>query len=418
MADFEVFLSSEGRDTVVGRARGNRARGKEIILFEYAEEWLQSPEAFSLEPALPLTRGAFAPSPGLIVHGSVGDSAPDSWGRRLMQRAERHAAAREGRAVRTLMESDYILGVSDLTRLGALRFRRAGEETFAAAPKIGVPSLVDLRRLLQSSERVLSEKDTEEDLQMIFAPGSSLGGARPKASVIDARGRLAIAKFPKSTDDYSVEAWEEVALRLAKRAGIATPEHELLHVAGNAVLLSRRFDRTPTGGRIPYLSAMSMLGAKDGEGGSYPELVDLLAGQGAHATKDAHALYRRVVFNVLISNVDDHLKNHGFLRLGPGGWTLAPAFDLNPVPVDIKARILSTRITLEDATCSIDHLLEAATYFALSLAQAKSIIKEVGKATATWRAEAKKLRLSNRQIDRMASAFEHEDLRQALASSS
>ncbi len=415
MSDFEVHLTLAGHTRRIGRARCNRARGKETVLFEYEDAWLHAPDGFALEPALPLTRGSFAPPAGSTIHGSIGDSAPDTWGRRLMQRAERRQAEREGRGVRTLMESDYLLGVSDETRLGALRFRRAGEEEFSARPHSGVPALVELGRLLRITERVLRDEETDEDLRLIYAPGSSLGGARPKASVVDQHGRLSIAKFPKETDEYSIETWEEIALRLAERAGIVTARHELIRVAGKAVLLSRRFDRADGGHRIPFLSAMAMLGAKDGEGGGYPEMVDALGSQGAHATEDAHALYRRVAFNVLVSNVDDHLRNHGFLRLGHAGWTLSPAYDLNPVPTDLKARVLSTRIDLVDATCSLDLLEEAAGYFALPLAKARTIIKEVATATAQWRSVAREVGAQSAEIHRMASAFEHDELRRALA---
>ena len=197
-----------------------------------------------------------------------------------MQRAERRLAEREGRAVRTLAESDYLLGVADETRLGALRFRWAGEETFQAPIRAGVPALIELGRLLQITERILRDEETDDDLQLIFAPGSSLGGARPKASVIDQHGHLSIAKFPKETDDYSMETWEEIALRLAEQSGITTPHHELIEVAGKAVMLSRRFDRSGSI-RIPFLSAMAMMGANDGERGSYPEIVDALTQHGA-----------------------------------------------------------------------------------------------------------------------------------------
>lgn len=414
MADFEVHLSIDGGTRRIGRARSNRARGKETVLFEYADEWLRDADRFELEPELPLTRGGFAPRIGQAIHGSLGDSAPDTWGRKLMQRAERRRAEREGRAVRTLMESDYLLGVSDETRLGALRFRRVGEERFLADSGSGVPALVDLGRLLQSTERILRDEETDEDLQLIFAPGSSLGGARPKASVVDQHGRLSIAKFPKESDDYSIETWEEIALRLAERAGIVTAGHELLHVAGKAVLLSRRFDRVD-GRRIPFLSAMAMLGAKDGEGGSYPEMVDALARHGADAKRDARALYRRVAFNVLVSNVDDHLRNHGFLRMERSGWSLSPAYDLNPVPADLKARVLTTNIDLEESTCSIDLLDASAGYFALSLGEAREILKEVAAATSNWRDVARQVGAPAKEIHRMASAFEHDALQQALA---
>ena len=331
-----------------------------------------------------------------------------------MQRAERRLAEREGRAVRTLAESDYLLGVADETRLGALRFRWAGEDVFQAPIRAGVPVLIELGRLLQVTERILRDEETDEDLQLIFAPGSSLGGARPKASVIDQHGHLSIAKFPKETDDYSMETWEEIALRLAKRAGIATPSHELLQVGGKAVLLSRRFDRAGAT-RIPFLSAMAMTGSKDGERGSYPEIVDALTQHGVQAKTDAQALYRRVAFNVLISNVDDHLRNHGFLWLGKAGWSLSPAYDLNPVPTDLKARVLTTNIDLDEGTCSIDLLEAASEYFGLGLAAARAIIKEVAVVTATWRETAKEAGARTAEITRMASAFEHDDLKRALA---
>ena len=414
MTDFEVHHSLKGQTQRIGWARSNRVRGKETVIFEYADEWLRNADRFELEPELPLTRGGFAPSAGKAIHGSLGDSTPDTWGRRLMQRAERRQAEREGRAVRTLMESDYLLGVSDETRLGALRFRRVDGDAFLAETSRGVPALVDLGRLLQSTDRILRDEETDEDLQLIFAPGSSLGGARPKASVIDQHGRLSIAKFPKESDEYSIETWEEIALRLADRAGIVTAQHELLQVAGRAVLLSRRFDRTE-GRRIPFLSAMALLGAKDGQVGSYPEMVDALARHGGQAKKDARALYRRVAFNVLASNVDDHLRNHGFLRFDRSGWTLSPAYDLNPVPADLKARILSTNIDLQESTCSVDLLEASADYFALSLSEARLILKQVAMATSSWRAVALEVGAGPKEIHRMASAFEHDALHQALA---
>lgn len=413
MTDFEVHIDLAGRTRPVGLARNNRARGTDTIVFEYDSDWLGDPARFSLEPALALTRGTFAPPAGRATFGSIGDSAPDTWGRRLMQRAERRRAEREGRAVRTLTESDYLLGVADETRLGALRFRRVGEKIFQAPTRTGVPTLIELGRLLQISERILRDEETDEDRQLIFAPGSSLGGARPKASVIDQHGHLSIAKFPKETDEYSMETWEEIALRLADQCGIATPQHALIEVAGKAVLLSRRFDRAGDI-RLPFLSAMAMLGARDGEHSSYPEIVDALSQHGAQGKTDAQALYRRVVFNVLISNVDDHLRNHGFLWTGNAGWSLSPAYDLNPVPTDLKARVLTTNIDLDEGTCSLDLLEAASEFFGLTLAQARAIIKDVATVTANWRETARTVGARPMEINRMASAFEHEDLTQAL----
>ena len=414
MADFEAHISLDGSTRPIGLAKSNRVRGAETILLEYDVSWLADRQRFSLEPALALTRGTFAPPVGLATFGSIGDSAPDCWGRRLMQRNERRLADREGRALRTLAESDYLVGVADETRLGALRFRWIGEKIFQDPIRDGVPALIELGRLLQITGRILRDEETDEDLQLIFAPGSSLGGARPKASVTDQHGHLSIAKFPKETDEYSVETWEEIALRLAVRVGIATPQHQLIDVAGKAVMLSRRFDRKGAI-RIPFLSAMAMMGARDGESVSYPEIVDVLAQHGARGRADAHALYRRVVFNVLISNVDDHLRNHGFLWLGNAGWSLSPAYDLNHVPADLKARVLTTNIDLDEGTYSLDLLESASEFFALTLAQARAIIKDVAAVTVTWRESAAAVGVRLAEIDRMASAFEHDDLRRALA---
>jgi serine/threonine-protein kinase HipA len=331
-----------------------------------------------------------------------------------MQRAERRRAEREGRAIRTLMESDYLLGVSDISRPGALRFRNTGEDVFQSPTTVGVPGLIELGRLLQITERILRDEETDDDLQLIFAPGSSLGGARPKASVLDRHGRLSIAKFPKADDDYSVELWEAVAMTLAAKAGIRTPDFELLRIASRPVFLSRRFDRAD-GTRIPFLSALSMMRLRDGQKGSYPELADVLTEHGAQATRDARALYRRMAFNVMISNVDDHLRNHGFLWIGRGGWTLSPIYDLNPTPTDLRQRILTTNISLDEGTCDINLVLSVAEYFGLGGEDSKSITKEVAAATVNWRSTAAALGAGNSEINRMASAFEHDDLKRAMA---
>lgn len=414
MTDIEVHIDFAPGPKRVGTIHRHARRGGEAISFEYHAAWLEDAARFSLEPALSLGRGAFVPANGVPIFGSIGDSAPDTWGRRLMQRAERRRAEREGRAVRTLQELDYLLGVSDVSRLGALRFRNVGEEIFQSPTSVGVPGLVELGRLLQVTERVLRDEETDEDLQLIFAPGSSLGGARPKASVIDQHGYLSIAKFPKETDEYSMELWEFVALTLAKRAGIRTPDHELVRVAGRPVLLSRRFDRTPVT-RVPFLSALSMLGLKGGERGSYPEMVDVLTAHGASASDDARELYRRMGLNVLISNVDDHLRNHGFLWAGREGWTFSPVYDLNPTPTDVRPRILTTNISLDEATCDLDLVLSTAEFFGLGLKQAKATVKDVATVTSRWREIAASAGAPHSEVRRMASAFEHDDLSRALA---
>jgi serine/threonine-protein kinase HipA len=414
MPDVEIHIDLDGTTRQVGLLRRHVSRRAETVTFEYDDAWLADNNRFSIEPALTLTRGVFPTPRNQEIFGSIGDSAPDTWGRRLMQRSERRLAEKEKRPVRTLTEADYLLGVADETRLGALRFRWTDSPTFQAPPRAGVPALIELGRLLQITERILRDEETDEDLQLIFAPGSSLGGARPKASVVDQHGHLAIAKFPKETDDYSIETWEEIALRLADRAGIATPHHELIEVANKPVLLSRRFDRRENV-RVPFLSAMSMTGSADDERGSYPELVDALTRHGANAKADAAALYRRMVFNVLVSNVDDHLRNHGFLWLDKNGWSLSPAYDLNPTPTDVKARILTTNIDLDEGTCSIDLVESVADFFGITLPTARDIIREVGAAVAGWRTIAAAVGARPSEINRMASAFEHEDLEKARA---
>jgi serine/threonine-protein kinase HipA len=413
MTNVEVHVDLYGKPERVGTLRRIPRPGGEATAFEYHPEWLENPARFSLEPALAVGPGPFVPAAGRDIFGSIGDSSPDTWGRRLMQRAERRRSDREGRQPRALMELDYLLGVTDALRLGALRFRPQGEAEFQAH-SAGVPGLVDLGRLLGVTERILRDEETDEDLQLIFAPGSSLGGARPKASVIDQHGHLTIAKFPKETDEYSVERWEAIALDLAKAAGIRTAGHELVEAAGRLILLSHRFDRADAE-RIPFLSALSMLGLKDGERASYPELVDVLAQNGAQVREDAAELYRRMTFNVLASNVDDHLRNHGFLWQGRGGWRLSPAYDVNPTPQDLKPRILTTYLAPDDATCSVAMLLEVAEYFSLSPTAAKVIVQSVAKVTATWRDAAAARGARQGEINRMASAFEHGDLAQALA---
>ncbi|NTW81837.1 MAG: type II toxin-antitoxin system HipA family toxin [Chlorobiaceae bacterium] len=413
MPEVEVYIDWQRSCRLIGRLYRQPGRGRETVSFEYDDAWIADADHFSIDVSLKVGRGTFVPPSGREMFGTLGDSAPDQWGRRLMRRAERRRAEKEHRAPRTLFETDFLLGVADETRLGAFRFRYPGDEGFLSSTESGVPKLVELGKLLGVTERILRDEETDEDLLMIFAPGSSLGGARPKASVIDQYGHLSIAKFPKENDEYSIETWEEIALRLAAKAGIRTPVHELKRIAGKSILLSRRFDRQD-GGRVPFISAMSMTGSKDGEGGSYLDIADVLGEFGAQARTDRYELYRRMVFNVLISNVDDHLRNHGFLMTSRHGWILSPVFDLNPTPQDLKPRILSTAIDLEDGTCSIGLVREVAHYFGLKKADADRIISDVAHVTRNWGDVAKNAGARPSEIKRMESAFEHDDLGLAL----
>jgi serine/threonine-protein kinase HipA len=410
-----VYVDLQGAPRLVGRLWGRTRKGRESATFEYDTGWLAHPDRFSLEPALKLGPGPFHTPSDKPLFGAIGDSAPDRWGRVLMRRAERRRAERLGETPRTVREIDYLLMVDDEARQGALRFAESeGGPFLAQHGPTKIPPLIELPRLLSAAEHVLAGTDADEDLRLLLAPGSSLGGARPKASVRDRDGQLAIAKFPNKGDEINAVLWEAVALTLAAKAGITVPAWRLATVAGKPVLLLRRFDRE-RGMRVPFLSAMSMLDAKDQETRSYLEFVDVLRQHGASPKQDMRALWRRIVFSILISNTDDHLRNHGFLYAGPAGWRLAPAYDLNPVPTDIKPRILTTAIDLSDGTASLQLALEVAAYFELGRDEARKIAAEVGRATATWRREAKKLGLTAAEIDRMASSFEHQDLKEALA---
>jgi serine/threonine-protein kinase HipA len=413
----QVYVDLDGVPILAGRLWSRVARDREGATFEYDQSWLAHPNRFQLEPALMLGRGPHHTPPDKALFGAIGDSAPDRWGRTLMRRAERSRARRAQSAPRTLREIDYLLMVDDESRQGALRFSESEAGPFLAeATNTRIPPIVALPKLLAASGRVEGETAADEDLRLLLAPGSSLGGARPKASVRERDGGLAIAKFPSKTDEIPVERWEAVALTLAAKAGIQVPVWRVEDVSGQAVLILRRFDRE-AGRRVPFLSAMSMLNAHDRETRSYLEIADAIRQHGARPKRDLEELWRRIVFNVLISNTDDHLRNHAFLYPGADGWRLAPAYDLNPVPTDIKPRILSTAIDLDDTTASIDLAFDVAPAFGLTPAQARAIAREVGAAAAGWRTAAAAVGLSAAEADRMASAFEHDDLERARLSS-
>jgi serine/threonine-protein kinase HipA len=411
-----VYVDLDGKLHLVGRLWARVRRNRESASFEYDKSWLDNPVHFSLEPALQAGPGAFYTSADTSMFGAIGDSAPDRWGRALMRRAERRRAENAGATPRTLQEIDFLLLVDDEARQGALRFAEKEGGPFLQEEGVRrIPPLVELPALLSAAEHVIEDTDTEEDLRLLIAPGSSLGGARPKASVIDRDGHLAIAKFPRHDDEINTVLWESVALVLAAKAGISVPQSRVETVANKPVILLRRFDREGAR-RIPFLSAMSMLGARDNEARSYLEIVDALRQHGAAPKADMEELWRRIVFNVLISNTDDHLRNHGFLYAGQEGWRLSPAYDLNPMPVDIRPRMLTLAINEDDNTASLDLALSVAGYFELEEETAKTIAAQVGKAVSSWRNEAARHGIGKTEIDRMASAFEHGDLRKAIGS--
>lgn len=408
-----VYVDMAGQAVLAGRlwTRARAPRHAESATFLYDAGWLERPDRFSLEPALPLGAAPYHTSPDRALFGSLGDSAPDRWGRALMRRQRRRERASGGAARASLSEADFLLRVNDTARLGALRFSESEGGVFRTPDDVApIPPLVELPALLNASDAVLADNESAAALRLLLAPGSSLGGARPKASVRDTDGRLAVAKFPAPGDEWDVVRWEAVVLDLAENAGIDVPRRRLERVNDRPVLLLDRFDRAMHGHRVPFLSAMAALGAADHEMHSYMELVDFLRQHGARPRQDMHALWRRMVFNVLVSNTDDHLRNHAFLHMPGCGWALSPAYDLNPMPTDVAPRILRTAIHLDDATASLELALDVAPYFDLDAASAQATVAEVARETARWRRTAKSHGLAGAETSRMAGAFEHADL--------
>jgi serine/threonine-protein kinase HipA len=404
--EIDVHIQTETRTRRVGRLWLRAGHGRESASFEYADAWLASPQSFSLDPALPLSRGAFHAGPERKLFACLTDCAPDRWGRTLMTRREMRRARQAGETPRTLLEADFLLLVNDAARQGALRFTGAGGSEFLAADGEGIPSLLALGDLLSAATHVHERTESERELRMLAEPGSSLGGARPKASVRDARGNLWVAKFPQSRDEWDVPLWEYVALQLAGKAGITIPPARLETVAGKNVLLSGRFDRAGEN-RIPFVSAMTLLGSRDGERRSYVEIAEILAAEGAAPRRDMAELWRRMVFNIMIANVDDHLRNHGFLRnmQGSRGWRLSPVYDLESAPPSHKAPIHHTFISLDDGTASLDLALSVAEEFGLSSREAAAAAAEVVKAVGGWRDAARKAGASAEEMEFMESAF-------------
>lgn len=396
---------------LVGVLHAIPARGKQVFSFEYDRGWLDTGRVFSLDPSLRHVRGPQYADAGRDNFGVFLDSSPDRWGRVLMQRREAQLAREAKRTERKLLELDYLLGVYDGHRMGGLRYRIGSGPFLDDNTELASPPWTSLRELEQASLR-LEQPGAERDphyarwLRMLIAPGRSLGGARPKASVVDERRRLWIAKFPSGRDTDDIGAWESVLHALAQRAGITTPASARHRFASqHHTFLARRFDRTDDMSRIHFASAMTLLDRTDRDPASYLDLVDLITRHGAHAQRDLEQLWRRIVFFMCVSNVDDHLRNHGFL-LEAAGWSLAPAYDLNPVAT---AGGLTLNVSETDNAQDLELTRDVAKLFRLRPKQADDIIAEVIAAVRRWRAEAKKAGLSRTDQDRMAAAFQLAD---------
>jgi serine/threonine-protein kinase HipA len=409
----QVYIDADGAGgpAQMGTLHAQSSGRQEVFSFEYAPEWLASEAAFAFDPDLQLLQGAQYPAQSRSSFGIFLDSAPDRWGRLLMQRRENLRARQEERPARRLTEWDYLLGVHDETRLGALRLRSLeGGEFLDSDRQWAAPPITSVRELQAASDGLERHIDDEKNpeyarwLNQLVAPGSSLGGARPKASVRDETGDLCIAKFPSRADTRNMAAWEMLAHRLAAKCGIYLPQARLLDNGDRekSTFLVKRFDRTTNGGRRAFVSAMTLTQRRDGEpGASYLELVELLQRQGAETLGDTHQLFRRIVFSILIHNTDDHLRNHGFF-IEERGLRLSPAYDMNP---SLDGDDLTLAINETETMCDVAIARAAHKMYALTLKEADEIIAEVERAVKTWHEEAETLRIRRSEQDQMAAAF-------------
>ncbi|NUM88724.1 MAG: type II toxin-antitoxin system HipA family toxin, partial [Bdellovibrionales bacterium] len=386
------------------------ARGKEIFSFEYDQSWLKSGQARNLDPKLALVAGPQYPNPDHPNFGLFLDSSPDRWGRTLMDRREAQRARAEKRTRRNLLESDYLLGVFDGHRMGALRFKLDKDGAFLDDDAdLASPPWAKLRELEHASlqleqDRAEDQKEYMQWLKMLIAPGGSLGGARPKASVVDEKCALWIAKFPSRRDEINVGAWEYVVHLLAVQAGVETADAQIKRFSGcHDTFLTKRFDRQKDK-RIHFASAMTLLEKKDGagadDGSSYMELVEFLVRYGAQVNRDLQQLWRRIVFNICVSNLDDHLRNHGFI-LTKSGWVLSPAYDMNP---SVEGEGLKLNISDKDNAQDVALALDVAEIFRLKNGAAKKIIKEVTGVVKQWKKVSEKF-VPKKEISKMERAF-------------
>jgi serine/threonine-protein kinase HipA len=418
----QVFLGDEQRS--VGTLHYDQSGGREHAAFVYDATWLAAPERFQIEPGLPLVSGAQfhrkAPE-GSVFHAVIADTEPDGWGRKVILRdhaKRRQASRRSGKEAgpAQLNAVDFLLAVDDDNRVGALRFRDENG-VFQRAIEPGrrtSPPLIELKQLLAASRAVETGSETATDLAYLRGRGTSLGGLRPKCSVLDDDGSLAIGKFPSVQDTRAVTKGEVLAMQLARKAGINAADTRLVDSDGIPVALVRRFDRTADGKRIPYASAANLLGveAAAGEEHFYTEIIAALRVHGVAVPEDAEELWRRIAFSILITNVDDHLKNHGFLHADRGLWRVAPAFDLNPFPD--RARELKTWVSADTGPeATVEALMSVTAYFRIPARRAKVILREVADAVATWRKVGRKLGMSKTELDSFAEAFEHPELKAA-----
>lgn len=389
---------------LMGELSYESLRGEDSYGFSFDEEWLRRAGELFLSADLNNYPGVQYTAAGCDIFGCFSDALPDRWGRTLLNRREQLLAQEEGRPLRRLSSFDYLLGIDDYSRMGGFRFKeRADADFINSTPTLRVPPLANIRDL-EFAARQIEQSEQQNELPdkkwiaQLIQPGSSLGGARPKASVIDTDGLLCVAKFPSRQDDNDAELWEHLSHMLAKRAGISVAETRVLQTSDRRhTLISQRFDRTRSGKRIHFASAMTLLGLHDGDnatnGHGYLDIVDFIIRYGADVDNNLRELYRRVAFNICIGNSDDHFRNHGFL-LTPKGWTLSPAYDLNPT----LSRHQSLLITATSNEADLSLLGDASEEYMLSRSVADSIILEVCDALKDWQTLASQLGVPKREI--------------------
>ena len=383
-------------------SRGDRGS----VRFAYEPAWLKHAHAFPLDPELDLTAGEFFP--GDSNFGVFMDSCPDRWGQTLMKRREAVAAKEEERTPKTLDPWEFLLGVQDCTRMGALRFSRPGEQLFLADEALSAPPVARIAELQAIAFELTRKKQDDPDkvkdwLKVLVAPGSSLGGTRPKTNLVDEDGSLWIAKFPSADDDYDVALWEKLLQELAQRCGIMVPDSRLMQIGdGYHTFLVKRFDRHGDKRRF-FASAMTLLGHVDSEDASYLELAEFIAtyGEADNIALDLAKLFTRVAFNVATANRDDHLRNHGFIR-SPAGWRLAPAFDMNP---SFWKDEHTLSLDLYNRRPDMDIVLSTAGFYRLADSRAKEIIAAVCAEVGKWRTHTGKLGLSRQECAEAAHLF-------------
>lgn len=406
-ADFDWLDKPE----LVGELCYEKLRGSESYAFRFDDNWLKFHAGIKLSEDINNYPGLQYTQPGNDIFGCFSDALPDRWGRTLLKRREQIQASEEKRAVRNLSSFDYLMGIDDFSRMGGFRLKRELDEDFInVSPSLKIPPLTELRQLVLASQEV--EKSEENDvlpekkwIAQLIQPGTSLGGARPKAGVLDDSGNLCIAKFPSRKDDYDTGLWEHFSHLLARKAGIYAAQTKVLGGLGKYhTLLSKRFDRTDEGKRIHFASSMSLIGLRDGDnaqgGYGYLNIVDFILQSCCDVEKNLQELYRRVAFNICIGNSDDHFRNHGFL-LTPRGWTLSPAYDMNPTLNEYQSLLINESSNKAD----IRTLLESCESYMIKKEVAENIIRQVQAAVTGWENLAVLLQIPAREVTMFKDRF-------------